>query len=83
MESAKLQNQSDDVGCLFVGTRGGDAHLGSLWSDIEPDQIISVDTETPLNQIRFMESYESKHSNHELARNLVRSRFYYSVQNQL
>ena len=71
--SEELQSHGDDVGCLFTGTKGEKAYVSSLWSDDLPQSPIRVDTETPMSQIRFMESFESRHSNHELARKLVRS----------
>eukprot|EP00210_Caulerpa_lentillifera_P001147 g1104.t1 len=61
----------DGGGCLFTGINGGDACVGSLWDDELPSQVISVKTGTPMSEVRFMESFEKRHSNHQMTETLV------------
>ena len=69
--SSELQLHENDVGCLFTGVKDEGAHVGSLWSETDERDQISVDTQTPLEHVRFMESFESRHSNREITHNLV------------
>lgn len=69
--SSELHAHENNVGCLFTGIKHQGAYVGALWSSDSATEQISVDTETPLHEIRFMESFESRHSNRETAHNLV------------
>eukprot|EP00877_Chromochloris_zofingiensis_P002003 jgi/Chrzof1/11803/Cz06g10200.t1 len=60
------------VGCLFLAHRGHGAYASSLWDDSSPLERIHVNDVSDVSQARFMESYESRHSDHSFTAAVAR-----------
>ncbi|GAB4821949.1 hypothetical protein N2152v2_008995 [Parachlorella kessleri] len=56
----------ESIGMLFAAQRGCGTYAGSLWSEALPMQRVFVD-DLPPAQCQYMESFETKHSDHALA----------------
>ncbi|GMH40691.1 hypothetical protein BSKO_08595 [Bryopsis sp. KO-2023] len=61
---AAAQTLKDDVGCLFSAVKGQGAKTGLLWDDQLPTEEISVENLSDMGEVQFMESFDSRHSNH-------------------
>eukprot|EP01025_Chloroclados_australasicus_P011406 TRINITY_DN14935_c0_g1_i1.p1 TRINITY_DN14935_c0_g1~~TRINITY_DN14935_c0_g1_i1.p1 ORF type:complete len:360 (-),score=46.80 TRINITY_DN14935_c0_g1_i1:155-1213(-) len=59
-------DKQQDVGVAFVGSQGEGAFTGSLFQDELPSQRIKVREMDDISTAILMESYESRHSNHNL-----------------
>lgn len=57
----------EDVGMLFAARRGHGTYAGPLWGEGFPVERVFCNDTLPPAKCRYMESYESKHSNHSLA----------------
>ncbi|CAD7695494.1 unnamed protein product [Ostreobium quekettii] len=55
-----------DIGCLFTATRGGGARDGPLWGSELPSHELRVPDVDSIASVQYMESFEKRHSNHEL-----------------
>ncbi|WIA11614.1 hypothetical protein OEZ85_011718 [Tetradesmus obliquus] len=63
--AAAGKSSSADVGCLFLAHRGAGAYVAPLSSSSSSSlRRISVRDESDMANARFMESYESRHSDH-------------------
>jgi hypothetical protein len=58
-------------GCLFVAHRGAGAYTASLWDASAPLERIAVGDMTNTSGARFMESFESRHSDHSFTAQVV------------
>jgi hypothetical protein len=78
------RSSAEGVGCLFLAHRGAGAYVAPLSSQAPAGpklssssaglQRIHVQDATDMQQARFMESYESRHSDHSFTAAVVRSR---------
>jgi len=59
-------------GCLFVAHRGAGAYATSLWDAAAPLERIHVGDMADSSGARFMESFESRHSDHSFTAQVVR-----------
>jgi hypothetical protein len=71
--SAGAAERSDEegVGVLFLAHRGAGAYSTGLWGDARQLTRIHVKDTHQLEEARFMESYESRHSNHSFTAQVV------------
>ncbi|KAH7619204.1 hypothetical protein Ndes2526B_g06157 [Nannochloris sp. 'desiccata'] len=67
-ELCKAYDDSDGVGTIFAAQKGCGAFAGPLFDmDGLPDHRIHCDDSLAPEEVRYMESFEKKHSNHKLA----------------
>ncbi len=64
------RSDSTGTGCLFLAHRGHGAFAAPLSSDGKPERI-HVNASSDMAAARFMESYESRHSDHSFAARVV------------
>jgi hypothetical protein len=78
------RSSAEGVGCLFLAHKGAGAYVAPLSSQAPAGaklssssaglQRIHVQDATNMQQARFMESYESRHSDHSFTAAVVRPR---------
>ena len=61
----------DDVGCLYVAHRGFGAYSAPLADEAAPFTRVWVKDVTDFSEAQFMESYETRHSNHSFSASVV------------
>jgi hypothetical protein len=73
--SPAAASRSGDAGrgCLFLAHRGRGAYAAALWDAGSPLERIHVDDVAGTSGARFMESFESRHSDHSFTAQVVRS----------
>ncbi|KAL4429370.1 hypothetical protein ABPG77_005144 [Micractinium sp. CCAP 211/92] len=58
---------SDDaVGSMFAAAKGQGAYTGPVFGGV-PSERIHCNDSLPVSEVRYMESFEARHSNHDLA----------------
>ena len=65
------RSDEEGVGVLFLAHRGAGAYSTGLWGDGRSLTRIHVKDTQQLAEARFMESYESRHSNHSFTAQVV------------
>jgi hypothetical protein len=70
---AAAASRSGDAGrgCLFMAHRGRGAYAAALWDAAGPVERIHVDDVPEASGARFMESFESRHSDHSFTAQVV------------
>ncbi|CAL8471122.1 g10664 [Coccomyxa elongata] len=62
---------SDGIGVIFAAQKGCGAFAGPLAGDVPPEQCLQLADTQDFSQIRFMESYESRHSDFDFTAKLA------------
>jgi len=70
-ELARGRIGADGYGVCFAAAKGAGAFCGALGDDGVPTQRVSTSDELEPGKLRFMESYESRHSSHSATSSLA------------